>query len=87
METKTRNKIHLTFSTTAGDLEDDFPVNQPLHAVKREVMARLKLDPSKADEYVVALNGNVLDETKKLGELDIPDDAVLILERKEVVKI
>lgn len=87
METKTSNKIRVTFSTTAGDVTDDFPVNQPLHAVKREVMAQRKLDPSKADEYVVSLNGNVLDEAKKLGELGIPDDAVLILERKELIKI
>ena len=48
-----QNKISLTFSTTAGDLKEDFPTNQPLHATKREVMARLKLDPSKADEFIV----------------------------------
>lgn len=81
------NKVHVTFSTTAGDLEDDFPSNQPLHAIKREVMGKLHLDPSKADEYVVTLNGNVLDESKGLGDLNVPENAVLILERKEVVKI
>ena len=87
METKTKHKIELTFSTTAGDFEGEFPLNQPLHAAKREVMAKLKLDVSKADEYVVALNGNVLDESKTLGELNLTEHAVLILERKEVVKI
>jgi len=80
-------KVHVTFSTTAGDLEDDFPPNQPLHALKREVMARLKLDVSKADEFVVVLQGNPLDETKTLGELNIPDNAVLTIERRELIKI
>jgi len=81
------NKIHVIFSTTAGDLEEDFPLNQPLHALKREVMGRLKLDPSKADEFVVTLNGNTLDEGKALKELGIPEGSVLIIERREVVKI
>ena len=80
-------KVHVTFSTTAGDLEDGFPANQPLHALKREVMARLKLDLSKADEFVVVFQGNPLDETKTLGELNIPDNAVLTIERRELIKI
>lgn len=81
------NKIHLIFSTTAGDLEEDFPANQPLHATKREVMGRLKLDPSQADQFVVTLNGNILDEGKPLGDLGIPAGSVLIIERREAIKI
>ena len=81
------DKLHLIFTTNAGDLEDDFPANQPLHAVKRQVMAKLKLDPSKADEFLVTLNGNPLDESKKLGELGLSDGAMLVIERKEVIKI
>ncbi len=81
------NRIRVTFSTTAGDLEDDFPVNQPLHALKREVMARLKLDPSQADQFVVTLAGNPLDEGKSLGSLGVAEKAVLVIERREVVKI
>ena len=80
-------KIHLIFSTTAGDLEDDFPTNQPLHALKRSVMARLKLDPSQADQYLVALDGNPLDENQTLAELGVPENSVLVIERKETVKI
>lgn len=80
-------KVHLTFSTTAGDLEDDFPLHQPLGATKRQVMGRLKLDEGKADELVVVFQGNVLDETKSLGELNLPDNAVLTIERRELVKI
>jgi hypothetical protein len=83
----TETKIHITFSTTAGDLEDEFPLNRPLHALKREVMGRLRLDPSQADQFVVTLDGNTLDETKKLGELGLQANAVLVIERREVVKI
>ena len=81
------NKVHLVFSTTAGDLEDDFPVNQPLHALKREVMGRLQLDPSQAEQFIITLEGNPLDETKTLAELGIQDNSVLLIERREVVKI
>ena len=81
------SKIHLIFSTTAGDLEEEFPANQPLHALKREVMERLKLDPSKAGDFVVTLDGNILDKSKPIGELEIPAGSVLIIERREVVKI
>ena len=81
------NRIHITFSTTAGDLEDDFPVNQPLQSLKREVMARLKLDPSQADQYIVVLNGNPLDESKTLAELRVVAGSVLTIERREVVKV
>ena len=80
-------KIHITVSTTAGDLEDDFPANEPLHALKRGVMGRLKLDPSTADQFVLTFNGTALDESQTLRMLNIPANAVLVLERKEVVKI
>ncbi len=81
------NRIRITWSTTAGDLEDEFPANQPLHSLKREVMARLKLDPSQADQFVVTHEGIVLDDGKSLGELNIPAEAILVIERKDVVKI
>lgn len=80
-------KVRLIFSTTAGDLEEDFPTNQPLHALKREVMGRLQLDPSQADEFTVTFEGNLLDESKTLAELGLQDNAVLLIERREVVKI
>jgi len=81
------DKLHLTFSTTAGDFEDDFPANQPLHAAKRAVMDHLKLDPAKADDFVVTLGGNILDESKALGALGITDGSILIIERRDVTKI
>lgn len=87
MTTTTDQRITLTFSTTAGDLEDQFPVNAPLGSVKRQVMARLKLDPSKADDFVVVLDGATLDEAKTIKDLQIPEHSVLVIERKELVKI
>ena len=81
------NKIHLTFSSTAGDLEDDFPLNQPLHALKQEIMGRLKLDPSSADDFAVVLDGEELDGSKTLDELGLAPDTVLLIERHELVKI
>ena len=81
------NRITLIISTTAGDLEDDFPANQPLMALKKEAMARLKLDVSQADEFVLVLDGEVLDESKSARDLGIESGSVLTLERKEVVKI
>jgi len=80
-------KIHLVFATTAGDFEDDFSPHQPLHAVKVTVMAKLKLDPSQAPQFVVTRDGNVLDEGKTLGELGLGDNAILTIERSNVTKI
>ncbi len=81
------NRIRIIWSTTAGDLEADFPVNQPLKALKREVMARLKLDPSQAEQFVVTREGNILDESRTLEQLGIQPGAILVIERREVVKI
>jgi hypothetical protein len=86
-EIRTGYRIRVTFSTTAGDLTDEFPVNQPLHALKHEVMARLKLDPSQADQFVVTLAGNPLDESKSLGALGVAENAILVIGRRDVVKI
>lgn len=83
----TKNTITLTFSSTAGDLEDEFPSNQPLGATKKAVMGRLNLDPSQADEFIVVKDGNPLDESKTLKELNLSSGDVLTIERKEVVKI
>ena len=81
------NKIHITFTTTGGDLEGDFPSNQPLHALKREIMGRVKFDPNTADQFVVTFQGTVLDESKSLSDLGIASGSVLTIERKEVIKI
>ncbi len=81
------DKLTLTFATTAGDLVDEFPANQPLHAAKTTVMAKLKLDPSRANDYEVVFAGQRLDESKKLGELGLQSGAVLVLQLRELVKI
>ena len=81
------DKLHLIFTSTAGDFEDDFQADRLLSSVKDEVMVKLKLDQHKANEYLVTLDGNPLDESKKLSELKLTDGAVLVIERKEVTKI
>ena len=80
-------KGRLIFATTAGDLEESFPVNEHLHAVKCAVMERLGLDPAKVDEFVVADEGNILDQGETLEQLGLADGTVLTIERCEVVKI
>ncbi|MBI4090737.1 MAG: hypothetical protein HY422_01820 [Candidatus Komeilibacteria bacterium] len=84
---KDDNKIELEFVTTGGDLTDTFPENQPLHALKRQVMQRLGLDPSQADQFTVLRDGVELDESKKLSELGLTAGTVLFIERREVVKV
>lgn len=80
-------KLHLTISSANGDWEHDFPPNQPIHAVKTTSMAHLHMNPGQADQFILSLNGQVLDESKTLSELGIPNGSVLILERKDVTKI
>jgi hypothetical protein len=80
-------KIELEFVTTAGDLRDTFPANQPLKAVKLQVMRRLGLDPSQADQFAVLRDGVELDESKKLAELGLTDGTLLFIERREVIKV
>jgi DUF4097 and DUF4098 domain-containing protein YvlB len=79
--------VRLIIATTAGDLEESFPVNEHLHTVKHSVMKRLNLDSSKADEFVVAHDGDILDQGETLDQLGLVDGTVLTLERCEVVKI
>ncbi len=81
------DKVRLIFTSTAGDFEDVFQTAQVLFEVKVQVMVKLKLDQSKANDYLVTLEGNPLDESKKLSELKLTDGAVLVIERKEVTKI
>lgn len=73
------NQVTLTIQSTSGELTDQFGVKQPLHGLKREVMARLRIDPSQANSYRLVHVGNELDESKTLEDLGIPDGATLLL--------
>ncbi|MFB3921973.1 MAG: hypothetical protein ACE145_09635 [Terriglobia bacterium] len=70
-------------STSAGDLTDQVNVNMKVGPLKKSAMGKLKLDPGMADNYVLVFNGVVLNEESTLGELGIPNDAVLLLEPKK----
>ena len=73
--------MKLVFNSATGNLEDDFPIDRPLDALKRDVMARLKLSPEEAGQYIVACDGKTLDESKSLNELEVPENSMLILWR------
>ena len=73
--------MKLIFNSATGNLEEDFPSTDALHSIKDRVMGQLKLDPSEADQYIVAFDGKTLDEEKTLSDLEIPDSATLILWR------
>ncbi len=73
--------MKLTFNSATGELADDFPAERELAGLKLEVMERMKLDPSEAGQYIVACEGKTLDEAQTLGQLELPEDAMLILWR------
>ena len=81
------NKVTLTIQSTSGSLTDEFNTNQPLHAVKRQAMARLEIDPSQADSYQLVHDNNMLDESQTLEDLNIPDGATLLLVLKSAVVV
>ena len=70
-------------STSAGELTEKVNTNMKLGALKNSAMAKLKLDPSMADKYVLVLDGQTLNEGATLAELGIVDGAVLLLEPRQ----
>jgi hypothetical protein len=76
------DRLFLEFHTTAGHTLEFFPGDQLLRVAKRVVLQSLKFDVSTADEFVVTLDGMLLDETKTLSALGIGDVAVLFIERR-----
>lgn len=81
------HKVYLKIASANGDWEHEFSTHMKIHALKVEAMAHLHMEPSQADQFELVFNGQVLDENKTLGELNIPDHATLILQKKEVIKI
>lgn len=74
------NHIDLIIVSSSGDLEEDFPANQKLQALKTSAMGRLDIDPSKAKQYQLVYDGDPLPENETLAELGIDDGAELVLE-------
>ena len=62
-------------------LEDDFPDDKSLDALKRDLGTRLKLSPDEAGPYLLACDGKALDESKTLAEIEGPTNSVVILWR------
>lgn len=80
MSEQDTNRIDLVIVSSSGDLEDSFPANQKINALKTSVMGRLEIDPSKAKQYQLVYDGDPLPENKTLDELGIDDGAELVLE-------
>ncbi len=70
-------------STSAGNLTEQVNTNVKVGPLKKSAMAKLKLDPSMADKYVLVFNGRQLNEESTLAELGIPNGAALLLEPKQ----
>ena len=64
-----------------GNAEYDVPVDRPIGDLKVEAMERFNLDRTLADKYLVACDGNKLDESKTLAELGLPENSTMILWR------
>lgn len=77
---KDDNLVDLVIVSSSGDLEDDFPVNQKIKALKTSVMGQLEIDSSKAKQYQLVHEGDPLPENKTLADLGIEDGAELVLE-------
>jgi len=74
------NKVRLTIVSGSGDIEDEFSLNTKVGALKKQVMGRLKIDPSTAKEYRLVYDGEPLSENKRLEDIDLPNEAVIDLE-------
>jgi hypothetical protein len=74
------NPVDLVIVSSSGDIEDDFPLNQKVQALKTSVMGRLEIDPSKAKQYQLVHDGDPLPDNKTLAELGIDGGAELVLE-------
>jgi hypothetical protein len=76
---KMAERITITIQSTSGQITEQFNANQPVHAVKREAMAKLHIDPSQAGSYNLVLNGHELDEKKTLSEAGVSNGNTLLL--------
>ena len=73
--------MKLVFNSATGNVEDDFPNDQSLDTIMRDVMTRLKLSPDEAGQYILACDGKTLDESKTLADVEVPENSVVILWR------
>lgn len=77
---KDDNLVDLIIVSSSGDVEDEFPANQKVEALKTSVMGRLEIDPSQAKQYQLVHDGDPLPENKTLNDLGITDGSELVLE-------
>jgi len=73
--------MRMTFNTPQGSVEDNFESDQPLRALKAAVLARLNLPSEWVDQYIVACEGQTLEEEKSLKELGLAESSTLVVWR------
>lgn len=73
----------LTVRVTVTDAWNTVPLtvapSTPIADLKREALARALGTAGHADEYIVKFRGGVVDESRSLADLGVPDDAALIV--------
>ena len=75
-------QVHLFFETTLGDFDGEFASDQPISAIKREVMAGVRLDPNEADQFVINQNEQPLDDSKTIADLGLQTNDWLTVGRR-----
>ena len=74
--------ITITIANVApkvGEVTEKVNVNQSVRQVKVSAMARLGIQPSQADEYVLTFEGTRLPDEKTIAETGVTDLARLSL--------
>jgi uncharacterized protein YecA (UPF0149 family) len=77
------DSVHLSFETTLGDFEADFPTSERVRSVKRSVMEGVRLDPNDANAFVINLDETELEDEKVLADLGLEPNTWLVLERRK----
>lgn len=75
-------KVSLTVAYNGEPKDFDGPPGQPLRAVFNQALAKFGITGDDRQNQALFLDGNELDLDTKLGDLDLPEDAVLILQAR-----
>jgi len=75
---------YLKISSMNGDFNFYFLLSRTIKEVKEIAMQNLKMDITKANKFRLILKGLILDESKTLSELNIPEKSRLFLQRTDI---
>ena len=79
-EGKTKVTLKFVDLATSGEVEGEFYLWRPLRAAKRKALAMLSIPFAEWRQYVVkqSVNGEPLDESQNLDDLDIEQDGTVL---------